>query len=118
MDGYSQDEPVTAASLREQALRARRLACGYLSEADRHLLRQIADKKEAEAAELEKAAGRDWATAFRPLPAELTTEELRMLAVQYRQMAAMVLVPEATTALLEMAERCDGRLKAQSGNDG
>ena len=48
MDGYSQDEPVTAASLREQALRARRLACGYLSEADRHLLRQIADKKEAE----------------------------------------------------------------------
>jgi hypothetical protein len=52
--GDNQDVPPTAAELRERALRARRLARGYLKEADRRTLNEMADELEAKAAALER----------------------------------------------------------------
>jgi hypothetical protein len=49
--------PMTAAKLREQAARARRLAAGMTNRADQRLLTELADKLEAEAAELERGGG-------------------------------------------------------------
>ena len=46
--------PRTAAKLREDAERARRLAAGITNAADNRLLTELADKLEAEAAELER----------------------------------------------------------------
>ena len=53
-----QNEPVTAATLRERALRARRLSRGWLTDADRRLFIDLANRLEAEAAELESAVDR------------------------------------------------------------
>ena len=44
-------------SLREEAARARRLAAGLTNAADNRLLTELADKLEAEAAELERGSG-------------------------------------------------------------
>jgi hypothetical protein len=46
--------PMAVAKLREQAARARRLAAGVTNRADERLLTELADKLEAEAAELER----------------------------------------------------------------
>ena len=45
------------ARLREQGARARRLSSGVTSPADKQLLTELADKIEAEAAELERGDG-------------------------------------------------------------
>lgn len=45
---------VTGARLREQAALARRLANSWLTEADHRLLEELADRLEAEAADLER----------------------------------------------------------------
>jgi hypothetical protein len=44
----------TAAKLREEAARARRLAAGMTNAADTQLLTELAEKLDAEAAELER----------------------------------------------------------------
>jgi hypothetical protein len=49
--------PPTVAGLREQAARARRLAAEMTNRADQRLLIELADKLEAEAAELERGGG-------------------------------------------------------------
>jgi len=49
--------PRAVAKLREQAARARRLAAGITNAADIRLLTELADKLEAEAAELERDGG-------------------------------------------------------------
>ena len=46
-----------AAKLRDEAARARRLAAGMTSVSDSQLLTELADKLEAEAAELERGGG-------------------------------------------------------------
>jgi hypothetical protein len=51
------DTQKASAKLREQAARARRLAAGMTSRADRGVLIKLAEELEAEAAELERAEG-------------------------------------------------------------
>jgi hypothetical protein len=50
----SPNQPKGVNKLREDAARARRLAAGMTSTADRKLLTELADKLEAEAAELDR----------------------------------------------------------------
>jgi hypothetical protein len=51
------DVPPTAAALRKQAARARRLAAEMTNRADQRLLSELTDKLESEAAELERGGG-------------------------------------------------------------
>ena len=52
--GADQGKPVTAATLRAKAMRARRLADHLTDEADRQAFLTMADELEAQAAELER----------------------------------------------------------------
>ena len=54
-----------------------------------------------------------WAMESRPLPSELTPEEARVRAVQYRQMADAARTADIRAALLRLAERYE-RLAPES----